>query len=117
MRTPGLKPRLFGWSILAILFLGAPTFAQATSMQPEARECKPGPDDSLGKKKTDRSKRSKALADVPAASQVCLEIRTPALMIQERLQKYVRAQRWNIYPLPLSGSIWIDKQSGAITRL
>jgi hypothetical protein len=105
MRTPGLKTRWIGWGIPAILFLSVPAFAQSTK-QLETRECKAAFDDSLARKKPERSKKSKTSEVVPVASQSCLDIRYPALMIQERLQKYVREQRWDISDEHISEDTW-----------
>lgn len=104
MRTPELKPQWLAWAVLATLFLGVPVFAQTNPANPEMRECEPGFEEPLVKKKT--NKKSKAFADLPAASQVCLETRTSALSIQERLQKFVRAERWNISDEQISEDTW-----------
>ena len=103
MSTPVFKRQWFAWVILATL-LAVPAIAQSTPSQPEMRECKAGFDNSIGKKQT--NKKNKVSADLPAASQVCLEVRTPALMVQERLQKYVRTQRWNISDEQVSEDTW-----------
>jgi hypothetical protein len=109
-RTNPLASFILIWiafSLLAALSLCAPTVGQQpTSLFPELRECKPGFDASpTTKKKPQQSKKSK-VADQAPASQACMEIRYPALMIQERLQNHVRAQRWNISEEQTSEDTW-----------
>src|ERR1700676_2686164 len=101
------KLKCFAFAVFVILFLGRPSFGQQTNSTPEIRECKPGFDSvPATKKKPERSKKSKIAGDLTITSPVCLEIRYPALMIQERLQKYVRAQRWNISDEQTSEDTW-----------
>jgi hypothetical protein len=104
--TSYFRLKWFACGLLVISFFGGPAFGQQTnSPSPEIRECKPGFDAST-KKKPERSRKSKIADDLAVTSPVCLEIRYPALMIQERLQKYVRAQRWNISDEQTSEDTW-----------
>jgi hypothetical protein len=98
----------FACGLLVIPFFAGPACGQQTnSPSPEIRECKPGFDAATStKKKPERPRKSKIPDDLAATSPVCLEIRYPALMIQEHLQKYVRSQRWNISDEQTSEDTW-----------
>jgi hypothetical protein len=106
--TSYFRVKWFACGLLIIPFFGGPVFGQQTnSASPEIRECKPGFDAATStKKKPERSRKSKIADDLAVTSPVCLEIRYPALMIQEHLQKYVRAQRWNISDEQTSEDAW-----------
>jgi hypothetical protein len=95
----------FACGLLVILSLGVSVRGRQSS-PPEIRECKPGFDVSASKKKKpQQSQKGQVAAEAPA-SQVCLEIPYPDLMIQERLQNYVRAERWNISDEQTSEDTW-----------
>jgi hypothetical protein len=105
--TPSIDPKRFACALLAILSLGASAFGQqTTSASPDARECKPGFNAGISAKKKSPQVKKGKVPDQAPASQACMEIRYPALMIQERLQNYVRAQRWNISDEQTSEDTW-----------
>lgn len=92
-----------GLSLLSTLPAAFP--AQIAAQKVVSRDCKPGYDDILGKKKGAPPKRKAAAAEIPLLPS-CIEVQDSAISIQEYLQSVVREFRWNIGDEQASEELW-----------
>jgi hypothetical protein len=69
------------------------------------RNCKPGKDEPLGKKKSP-SPKNKSRTAVQTPPIACLEVRQSALLVQEFLQKVVRDLRWTVADEQATEDFW-----------
>jgi hypothetical protein len=107
----GNRPDGAGWRGLiasVLLFgaclVGAPVWPQQGSDgRSNVRACK-----SLAEKKTNGKNRKGQQGD-GNAGRACLEIHSTALEVQERLQAFVREQRWRVGEEAISESLWSFK--------
>ena len=99
------------WALTIVLLLAVGScLLPAGAQHPDtpkrgARSCKPGYDDSIGKKKSNPPKRrdsALAIASVPS----CIEVHEAALTAQEYLQSFIRDHRWNIGDEQASEELW-----------
>jgi hypothetical protein len=79
--------------------------AQAPPTKANVRDCKPGSDHVLGKKRSTQSKKKGATAELPLMPS-CLEVQDSAISIQEYLQAAVREFRWNVADEQASEDLW-----------
>jgi hypothetical protein len=77
----------------------------ASSTVNPVRNCKPGSDEPLGKKKSP-SPKNKSRAAVPSPPTACIEVRQSSLLVQEFLQKVVRDMRWTVADEQATEDFW-----------
>jgi|GEM_PF-2057829 len=85
--------------------IAVPVLGQQTKSSPEGvRACEPNRQ--AGGKKRQRKTERKTEENAAVEGSACLEIRQPALAVQEYLQEFVRQERWNIGEEEISEDAW-----------
>jgi hypothetical protein len=77
----------------------------AQSGESPVRACPPGTEQ-LGKTKASSSNKKHGLPSAPVRTDACLEVHSPALDVQERLQKFVRDQNWSVDDEQVDENLW-----------
>ncbi len=85
--------------------LPAAPSGQTPAQKVAARDCKPGYDDVLGRKRSAPSRKKGVPSEVSLLPS-CVEVQDSAISIQEYLQSTVRELRWNISDEQASEELW-----------
>lgn len=98
----------FSLTVVGLVFLSmspCASSAQTSAKKIVARDCKPGYDGILGRKKSAPSKKKGAQAEI-AILPSCIEVQDSTISVQEHLQSVVRELRWNVGDEQASEELW-----------
>jgi hypothetical protein len=77
----------------------------ATGEESSIRSC-PAGSDQLAKARPSSSRKKHGQRFAPALTDACLEVHSSALVVQERLQKFVRDQSWSVDDERIDENLW-----------